>query len=808
MTSVNDYVFTLIVQVSVISLLSLTLTALSLHSPAKRHALGVLGLMLVLSSPLVTLLLPEMNWWRWAFLGSEEESPIALSSREITPAMPVQPSMNEARPVHIEESETLTDPVTQPSPLDTAIAATPESSSDAPRQVTVHTDEVPHRGWAWRTWLVILAGFVWITGSAVSAGLWIWRRRQLRRLARSLRLVDGPLLFGAREWSDGGSGNFLAIAREVCEAVGIRKLPPIAISQVMPMPLVLGLWRPIIVIPCELLRTGAEARLRDVLIHEAAHVARRDAWIGVAQRLASVLWWWHPAVLVLNRTITRSREEVCDNFVLSRSDSSQYANTLLELSERCAQMGRIVPSLGLFESHWTLEARIRGLLKPGREMMTRTKRRALAVITVILGTACFLIGGVRAVEFENTSPKQSKEEDPSVAAAKPPAKAESVTKLRRVVVRGQCVDDQAKPLAAVRVLIVRRSEDYRSQVSVGETKSDAAGRFELRNVETAMLDHGDLFAVAALKGYVSACVPLANPEVAMIEQELKLSSNPGTLSGMVSDPEGRPIPGVTVFLSCCVSDEPLPGILSSVTDENGRYAITDLKRWTPESTRTFDPTTGTGTMVTSGNFLLRHPDYPTSMARHSAVPQEVNVTLYPPAIVEGRVIDAVTNQPAANVTVSAQGVARSGWHQTRTDAQGRYRLRMTRDHYNIWAQAEDRIAIAVKALRAERGQTASNADIRLVRGGFVVGTVFGADGKPISPTKESDLRVAHYGPARPRTGAAVTSTLVQPAGTYRLRVAPGRNYVYSMSGSGTSGYVTVEEGKEVTFDIHLGLANK
>jgi hypothetical protein len=192
------------------------------------------------------------------------------------------------------------------------------------------------------------------------------------------------------------------------------------------------------------------------------------------------------------------------------------------------------------------------------------------------------------------------------------------------------------------------------------------------------------------------------------------------------------------------------------------------------------------------------------MAQHSAVPQEVNVTLYPPALVEGQVIDAVTNEPAANVIVSAQGVARSGWYQTRTDAQGRYRLRMTRDHYNIWADAEDRIAVAVKAIPAKRGQTISNADIRLVRGGFLVGTVFNAQGKPIVPTKESPHRVAHYGPARPRTGAAVTSTLVNPAGTYRLRVAPGRNFIYSMTGSGTSGYVTVEEGQEVAFDIRLG----
>ena len=51
---------------------------------------------------------------------------------------------------------------------------------------------------------------------------------------------------------------------------------------------------------------------------------------------------------------------------------------------------------------------------------------------------------------------------------------------------------------------------------------------------------------------------------------------------------------------------------------------------------------------------------------------------------------------------------------------------MTKDHYNIWAEANDRMPLAVKALAAKPGQTISNADIRLVQRGFVVGTVFDA----------------------------------------------------------------------------------
>lgn len=130
---------------------------------------------------------------------------------------------------------------------------------------------------------------------------------------------------------------------------------------------------------------------------------------------------------------------------------------------------------------------------------------------------------------------------------------------------------------------------------------------------------------------------------------------------------------------------------------------------------------------------------------------------------------------------------------------------MTKDHYNIWAEANDRMPLAVKAIAAEPGRTVDTADIRLVKGGFVVGTVFDTTtSKPLRSDRDHRTAVAHYGPARPRTGAAVTSTAINADGTYRLRVAPGRNFVYLMSGSFTSAYVNVEDNRETRLDLWTG----
>ncbi len=329
-----------------------------------------------------------------------------------------------------------------------------------------------------------------------------------------------------------------------------------------------------------------------------------------------------------------------------------------------------------------------------------------------------------------------------------------------------------------------------------EVKSDGDGKFSIPGVATLPADphrrenFTGLVVAATAPHHVSAMQQL--DDVAEGWASLVLDDNPGTLSGVVTDENGQPLNGVTVYVS---GSKPVPEYRSAVTDEQGRYAITDLNRWNAKDTEKVDPQTGMHSIVTGDYFELEHPRYAHTRGKNTAIPQEVNVKLSPPAIVEGRVIDQVTGQPLANCRSLHKESRASDWNPTHTDVTGHYRLMMNKDYYNIWAEADDRIAIAVKALGVEPGKTIKDVDIPMVKGGFVVGKVFDATGKVVEPPLGQPQSVAHYGPARPRTGAAVTSTTIKDDGTYRLRIAPGRNYVYLMDG-GAGAWVDVAAGQE------------
>ena len=632
-----------------------------------------------------------------------------------------------------------------------------------------------------------IAGGLWAIGIVILACRAVWSQRQLRRLRISMEACATD----AASQMPGLRDAF----ESACRSLGIVERPALAVSDISPLPMLLGLRRLVIVLPRELATTASPERLRDVLVHECAHIARHDPWVNLAQQVAAVLFWVHAGVHWLNRQIGRAREEICDNFVLKKTDRADYAQLLLELAEQCAAWRLKVRSLGILGSRWTLENRIAGLLNPERPTSTHSKPANVVLIALLLGSVTMAVGGVGAPARPDPGAPEG------TPGATPPA-APTI----KLSIHGTCHGPDGKPISNASVRVFHfQSQSFERPMLRAETRTGVDGRYAFRDVEYSA-DSSRLCVAATAKGYVSI-VELVKATNGEVDLPLEFSSDLGTLSGVVTGPDGRPVKDAVVFLNGCFGPDPLPGIWSSVTDDQGRYAITDLKRWSPADTKKVDKTSGMTMMTTSCSFFVEHPDYPRTTAQNSAVPQTVNITLKPPAVVEGRVIDSVTQKPVASAIVSAQGVVRSGWYRTRSDRDGRYRLAMTRDHYNIWADVNDRMPLAVKAVAAEPGKTVSGADIRLVKGGFVVGTVLdAATGKPMTPGRDHPIYVAHYGPARPRTGAAVTNTPINADGTYRLRIAPGRNYVYLMSAGHASAYIEVKDGRETKLDLTLSNA--
>ena len=109
---------------------------------------------------------------------------------------------------------------------------------------------------------------------------------------------------------------------------------PVALveSCLTDVPVVVGYFRPMVLMPLGLL-TGLEAgQLESILIHELAHVRRYDYLVNVLQTLVEDLLFFHPATWWVSGAVRAERENCCDDVVVAMTgDARDYAATLATL---------------------------------------------------------------------------------------------------------------------------------------------------------------------------------------------------------------------------------------------------------------------------------------------------------------------------------------------------------------------------------------------------------------------------------------------------------------------------------------------
>lgn len=161
----------------------------------------------------------------------------------------------------------------------------------------------------------------------------------------------------------------------------------VRINGEVAVPLVCGVFRPVIVLP-EAAREWPASRLRVVLAHEAMHIERRDLlWQALAQ-CACALYWFHPLVWRAASRLRIECEQACDDGVLAQGErASDYAGHLVEVVRGITAEPRMAEGVITMARLNELEQRLRALLNPNRgrggatrRMMTMTVAAAVAVL--------------------------------------------------------------------------------------------------------------------------------------------------------------------------------------------------------------------------------------------------------------------------------------------------------------------------------------------------------------------------------------------------------------------------------------------
>ena len=191
---------------------------------------------------------------------------------------------------------------------------------------------------------------------------------------------------------------------------------------------VLGLTSPSIVVAPSALAALDDHELDQIVVHEWAHVQRRDDLARLVQRVIVALSGLHPAVWWIDRQLNLERETACDDWAINATGSAR--GLAVCLTKLAAMPGRpadaVLLPAALLSSELT--TRVVRLLDRGRNTSTTHAAGAAMLVAPVLGALALAVASVQLVA---TSPMAPDEPRPAASvrpAVEAPAEAAALNR--------------------------------------------------------------------------------------------------------------------------------------------------------------------------------------------------------------------------------------------------------------------------------------------------------------------------------------------------------------------------------------------
>ena len=309
------------------------------------------------------------------------------------------------------------------------IFAWPEEMVAVPAPASAPLVSIPHSPTA--ATLIVALWMIWVGVRLIQLANATARVRRVRNRSRSFPFaIDARLHHWTRVKAEGRHTR-LVVSDDIRAAA------------------VIGCGSPVIAVAPTVIERLTPDELDRVVIHEWAHVQRRDDLGEVVQRIARVIAGWHPAVWWLGRQLHVEREAACDEIAVTLTGSSKrYASCLLKLAGLPVQRQSASPALGMLSSP-VVSTRIQRIVDYHHHASPAWSTNAAGIGIVLLAGASCAIGSVRVVQAAQVP---SPERIPPRAVVQSPSTAPASEAPRENVAAPELPTPvKATPQASIRV---------------------------------------------------------------------------------------------------------------------------------------------------------------------------------------------------------------------------------------------------------------------------------------------------------------------------------------------------------------------
>lgn len=171
------------------------------------------------------------------------------------------------------------------------------------------------------------------------------------------------------------------VLHETLRRHGANRRVALCTSDQISVPTALGFLKPAIVVPGWVMNELSPTEVNQLLLHELAHLRRRDDWTTLVQQTIKAIFFFHPAVWWIEKRVALEREIACDDAVVEETSSPRaYAECLAHLAEKSFLQRTVVLAQAALGKIRHTSLRVAEILKGNRAGRTRGWKPAVSMV--------------------------------------------------------------------------------------------------------------------------------------------------------------------------------------------------------------------------------------------------------------------------------------------------------------------------------------------------------------------------------------------------------------------------------------------
>jgi len=167
-------------------------------------------------------------------------------------------------------------------------------------------------------WLLPYITIIYIAGLIFNTTKLVWARQKINDIRQTMS-IDVQMQLKVDQF---------------VKILNISDKVRFGLSKLVDAPCMMGYFKPVILLPLTLSTYLSAEEIEIIILHELAHIKRNDYLINLAQQAMSVVLFFNPFAQLISRTISKERENSCDDIVIEATQKPLvYAHALLKLEQ-------------------------------------------------------------------------------------------------------------------------------------------------------------------------------------------------------------------------------------------------------------------------------------------------------------------------------------------------------------------------------------------------------------------------------------------------------------------------------------------